>query len=166
MEPAHIATRAVFAYLVLLLLVRASGKRVVAEGTPFDFVLALVLGDMVDDILWGEAGAAKFVVAAGTLALAHTVLAWAQATSPAVARVVNLEPSLLVCDGTLVPSTLRAERLSEADVEALLRLQGLDRERWSEVAAARLEEDGLSSVLLKPEARSVQRKDVTKLRRP
>jgi hypothetical protein len=74
-ELLHVAVRAAVAYLVLLALVRASGKRTVAQGTPFDFVLALILGDMVDDLLWGDVPAAGFVVAVGTLTLAHTLVA-------------------------------------------------------------------------------------------
>ena len=49
------------------ILVRLSGKRTVREGTSFDFVLALVLGDLVDDAVWSEVPMAQFVAAAGAL---------------------------------------------------------------------------------------------------
>jgi len=43
-----------FAYVFLLAILRASGKRTIAQGTTLDFVVALVLGDLIDDALWAE----------------------------------------------------------------------------------------------------------------
>jgi uncharacterized membrane protein YcaP (DUF421 family) len=45
MELHHIAIRAIFVYLVLLGLIRLSGKRTVAEATAFSFVLACILDE-------------------------------------------------------------------------------------------------------------------------
>lgn len=69
MDLGSIATRALAAYLFLLALLRLAGKRSVRQGTTFDFVLALVLGDLIDDAIWSEVPMAQFVVAAGTLLL-------------------------------------------------------------------------------------------------
>ena len=76
MDPLRIAVRAVFAYVMLLALVRISGKRTLKHGTAFDFTIALVLGDMIDDLLWAEVSAAKFVTATGVLVFVHTALDW------------------------------------------------------------------------------------------
>ena len=73
MDPLRIAIRALFAFILLLVLVRTSGKRTVKQGSPFDFAVALILGDLVDDLLWAEVGAAQFVIASGVLVLTHTV---------------------------------------------------------------------------------------------
>jgi uncharacterized membrane protein YcaP (DUF421 family) len=67
MDPLRIAVRAVFAYAFLLTMMRLSGKQTVAHGTTIDFVLALIFGDLVDDLLWAEVSGAQFVAAAGTL---------------------------------------------------------------------------------------------------
>jgi uncharacterized membrane protein YcaP (DUF421 family) len=67
MDPLRIAARVVFAYVVLMAMVRVSGKRMVRHASPFDFTLSLILGDMVDDLLWAEVDASVFVVAAGVL---------------------------------------------------------------------------------------------------
>ncbi|HEX7778038.1 MAG TPA: hypothetical protein VF424_02300 [Vicinamibacterales bacterium] len=69
MELASIATRALASYLFLLALLRLAGNRFVRQGTTFDFVLALILGDLIDDAIWSEVPMAQFVVAAGTLLL-------------------------------------------------------------------------------------------------
>jgi uncharacterized membrane protein YcaP (DUF421 family) len=71
MDPFRIVVRVVFTYIVLMAMVRASGKRTVRHASPFDFTLTLILGDMVDDLLWGEVDASVFAVAAGALVMVH-----------------------------------------------------------------------------------------------
>ena len=71
MDPLRIVARVVFAYIVLMVMVRVSGKRTVRHASPFDFTLALILGDMVDDLLWAEVDASVFVVATGVLMIIH-----------------------------------------------------------------------------------------------
>jgi uncharacterized membrane protein YcaP (DUF421 family) len=53
---------------------RLSGKRTVRQASPFAFTLSLVLGDMVDDLLWAEVNASVFVVGASVLLFVHTGL--------------------------------------------------------------------------------------------
>ena len=42
------------AYVALLILVRVTGKQSIRHGTTFQFVIALVIGDMVDNAIWAE----------------------------------------------------------------------------------------------------------------
>ena len=79
MDPLRIVARVAVAYVVLLVLVRLSGKRTVRQGSPSDFVVALVVGDLVDDAIWAEVGMPAFTVAAGVLTLAHAAIAVARA---------------------------------------------------------------------------------------
>ena len=51
-------------------MIRLAGKRSIKQGTAFDFVLALICGDLVDNLLWAEVGAAAFVTALSTLLVA------------------------------------------------------------------------------------------------
>jgi uncharacterized membrane protein YcaP (DUF421 family) len=63
MDPLRIAIRALAAFLFLLALLRLTGKRTIYQGSSFDFVLALVLGDLIDNAIFNEAPFAQFVVA-------------------------------------------------------------------------------------------------------
>ena len=74
MDPLRIAARALFAYVTLLCLMRVSGKRTVRHASPFAFTLSLILGDMVDDLLWAEVNASVFVIGAGVLLMMHVSL--------------------------------------------------------------------------------------------
>lgn len=74
MDPLRIIVRVVFAYFLLRTLIRLSGKRTVRQASPFDFTVALIVGDLVDDLLWAEVGAGMFIMAAGTLMFVHTAV--------------------------------------------------------------------------------------------
>jgi uncharacterized membrane protein YcaP (DUF421 family) len=74
MDPLRIAVRALFVFVTLLALVRCSGKRTVKQGSPFDFTVALILGDMADDAAFAEVAVSQFVIACGTLLTAHVLL--------------------------------------------------------------------------------------------
>jgi uncharacterized membrane protein YcaP (DUF421 family) len=78
MDPLRIVVRVVFAYLVVLVFLRLTGKRAVKHASPFDFVVALILGDLIDDALWAEVNASTFVVASGALFFVHTAFALAR----------------------------------------------------------------------------------------
>lgn len=73
MDPLRIAVRAAFGFLFTVAAVRLSGKRTVKQGDATSFVVALIIGDMFDDLFWAEVPAAQFVVGVGTLILLHTV---------------------------------------------------------------------------------------------
>jgi uncharacterized membrane protein YcaP (DUF421 family) len=71
-----LALRCLVAYLLLLILLRLAGKRTIRQATAFDFVLALTVGDLVDDAIWAEVPVAQFAVATMTLLLARLMPAW------------------------------------------------------------------------------------------
>jgi uncharacterized membrane protein YcaP (DUF421 family) len=166
MSLVHIAVRAAFGYVFLLALLRAAGKRTVVRGTAFEFVLALVIGDMVDDLLWGEVSAATFVAATAALTLAHTLVCWGKYWSPLFARVVEGSPRVIFSDGQPVWRGLRKEHVAEGELEELLRLLGVPRQRWGDVQSALLEDNGYPSLTLTGPARPAVRGDVARGRRP
>ena len=75
MDLLPIAARAAFVFAFYQVLIRVQGKQTVRQGTPFDFVLLLIAGDLVDDVIWGEAAVGVFVTAATTLFLARLITA-------------------------------------------------------------------------------------------
>jgi uncharacterized membrane protein YcaP (DUF421 family) len=71
MDPLRLVARATFGFVFIFVLVRLSGKRTVHQGDVASFVVALIIGDMFDDLIWAEVAASQFVVGVGTLLLAH-----------------------------------------------------------------------------------------------
>jgi uncharacterized membrane protein YcaP (DUF421 family) len=160
----RIALRCVFAYVVLLALLRASGKRTVAQGTPFDFVLALVLGDMIDDLLWADVSAARFTVAVGTLTFVHTLVAVACGWSERFERLVAGSPSPVLEAGHPRSDAPRGERISQKELALMLRLDGVAREQWPEVRCATIEVSGQPSVRREPWAEPAQKRDLARIK--
>jgi uncharacterized membrane protein YcaP (DUF421 family) len=74
MDPLRILARVLFAYVMLLIMMRVGGKRLVRHASPLDFVLSVVLGDMIDDLLWADVDTSVFVVGAGALVMIHIAL--------------------------------------------------------------------------------------------
>jgi uncharacterized membrane protein YcaP (DUF421 family) len=83
MAPLRIAARCVFAFGFLLLLVRLAGKRSVKHVDPFDFILVLIVGDMIDDALWSDVPLAQFIVGTSTLVVTKLALTLLAGRSPA-----------------------------------------------------------------------------------
>lgn len=165
MELHRIAIRALFVYLLLLGLIRLSGKRALAQATPFDFVLSLILGDLIDDALWAEVSAAQFVVATGTLALVHLLVSWSTSRREWIDRVVNGQPAPVILDGRPYRRGLRRERMSDRELACEARHHGLEAERWPRVQAAHIEASGALSVLEAAWARPAQRRDAAAVRK-
>ena len=76
MDPARIVVRVLFVWVFTLALLRVTGKRSIKQGDLASFVVALILGDMFDDVFWAEVPASQFVVGAGTLVLLHLLVAF------------------------------------------------------------------------------------------
>jgi uncharacterized membrane protein YcaP (DUF421 family) len=71
MDPARIIVRVVFSFVWALILVRLSGKRTIRQGDVPSFVVAVIIGDLFDDLFWAEVSVAQFAVALGALVSAH-----------------------------------------------------------------------------------------------
>lgn len=164
MEIYRIAVRALFTFVFLLLLVRLSGKHTVSEGKIFDFVLALILGDMIDDALWADVPASQFVVASGTLVLAQIATAIAGYFSKPAEIALEGTPTVVMRDGKPVTTGLLSERMCESDLEALLRLEGLERNDWGRIRVVYVENMGELSVLLHEWAEPVPKRDRERLK--
>src|SRR5688572_32716737 len=121
MEYERLVLRTLFAWLVLHQLFRYAGKRTVTSiggagnRSGIDLMLALIVGDLIDDLLWAEVPGAQFVVAAGTLVLLHLTLAIMRSRIDLVRRAVEGVPVRVVGLGQPIPSAMRAERLSRRE---------------------------------------------------
>jgi uncharacterized membrane protein YcaP (DUF421 family) len=157
----RIAVRALIAYAYLLYTTRASGKRVVGEATPFDFVVSVLIGDLVDDLLWAEVAVPKFGAAVGSIFVCDAIVKIGVHRSAAFLRLVNGAPTEVVRDGREDRSALRSEQLGELDLAHLLRLDGI--EDRGDVHRAFVERDHELSVLRTPRAEPAQRQDAPRV---
>jgi uncharacterized membrane protein YcaP (DUF421 family) len=152
------AARAFAVYVFMLIVIRALGKRTVGNFSAFDLLVALMLGEVVDEIIYADVrflqGAIAVVVIAG---LAYTD-SWLVYFGHGFERLLEGTPSVVVRDGEFDRRGMRAERMTEREVLAHLRTQGIQDMR--EVRRAIVETDGTVSVLLESWANAARKADV------
>ena len=148
-------------YVYLVAVLRLSGKRVLAHGTPFDFVAAISLGDMPDDVIWGEVPVAQGLVAMGTLILLHLLVIYAGYRNLRFDRLVAGTPASLIADGAVIEAMGARERVNEDEVRAMLREQHVEDPR--EVEEAVLEPSGTLSVLKRHRSKPAEGRDRSRL---
>ena len=154
----HIVVRAIVAYAYLLFITRISGKRVISQATPFDFIVALLLGDLIDDAVWAEVSVAKFAGAVGSIMLCDALTKLGAFHSLGFFHLVNGYSHAVVRDGHKDDDELRRQQLNEADLTHLLRKKGID--DWDEVHIALLERGHDLSVIRNPEDEPATKKDL------
>jgi uncharacterized membrane protein YcaP (DUF421 family) len=154
---ASVVLHIIVAYVYLLTVIRLAGKRVVAEGTPFDLVVAFIVGDMPDDMIWGGVPVAQGLVAMGAVISIHLIVTYAASRSEAIHRLVASAPLAVISQGTPVRRAQARERVPDAELQALLRAQEV---KTPEVALALLEPEGVMSVRRSESARAATRRDL------
>jgi uncharacterized membrane protein YcaP (DUF421 family) len=157
-ELALTAGRGVLVYAVMLLVIRVLGKRTVGNFTAFDLLVALMLGEVVDEIIYGDVSLAQGLVSILVVAGAKYLTTWITCRSETMSRILEGAPRPLVKNGELQRDGLRAELMHPKEVMAALRLQGVTDLR--EVKLALMEVDGGVSVIREPWAEALQKRDL------
>src|SRR5688572_23879117 len=93
------AARAAAVYVLMLVVIRALGKRTVGNFSAFDLLVALMLGEVVDEIIYGDVRFLQgtvAIVAIGGLAYAD---AWLAYLSPGMESILEGKPTIIIRDG-------------------------------------------------------------------
>lgn len=137
-----------FCYLVILFVLRLSGKRTLLKMNAFDFIITVSLGTVFgnilinqDEVLWE--GLYIFCL----LLLFQFLSSYLSSRSALFSRILKAHPSLLFYDGTYYEDKMKKERIPKSEVLQAIREQGIG--KVEEVAAVILETDGTISVLPK-----------------
>lgn len=161
MEPHELlmtALRALGVYLLMLVVIRVLGKRTVGNFSAFDLLVALMLGEMVDEIIYGDVSISQGVVAIGVVAAAQYANEWLGYWDHGFDALLEGTPTLVVRNGVLDTKGMRAERMNAREVMAELRVLGIDDIR--EVKQAMVENDGVVSVVKEDWAEPVRKADL------
>lgn len=141
-----IVLRALFAFALITLLIRVMGRREISTMEPFDLVLLIVIGDLVQQgVTQSDYSLTGLVLAGGTFALLTTMVSYGVFRVARLRPLFRAEPLVLVEDGRLIERNLRRERITAEEVAAEVRmnqLSSLDEVRW-----AVLESNGKISVI-------------------
>jgi len=143
-----IVLRATFMFAAIFVLLRLLGKREMAEMTPFEVVLLVVMGDLVQQgITHSDYSVTGATLAIATFGFWSLVMNWVSFAWPRAERFIDGEPEVVVRDGELQPKMMRRNRLTRSEVESEMRHAGIA--RMADVAWAILETDGKISFISK-----------------
>lgn len=137
----ELLVRTTVIYWFLFLVMRGSGKRSLAELTPLDVVILVVMGDIVQQgVNQEDMSMTGAIVAVGVFAAWTLVGDWAARRWRTAKRLLAGEPVIVVRDGSILEERLRQERLTEDDVLTAAREHGYS--DLGHIAIGVLEDDG------------------------
>jgi uncharacterized membrane protein YcaP (DUF421 family) len=143
-----IVVRAFFAFLFVVLVTRVIGRRELSSLQPFDLILLIVLGDLIQQgVTQSDYSFTGLVLAGGTFTILTVGVSYLVYRFRPLRRVFEAEPLILVEDGKPVDRNLRRERMTIEEIAAEARLQQIPSLRA--VHWAVLESNGKISFILR-----------------
>jgi uncharacterized membrane protein YcaP (DUF421 family) len=136
----------VLAYAALVLLLRVSGKRTLSKMNAFDFVVTVALGSTLASMFVSK----DVALAQGVLGLALLIgLQWINTfiavRVKAYRRILKAEPTLLLYRGEFLHDAMKRERVSEDEILAAARSNGVA--EIQELEAVIMETEGSLSII-------------------
>jgi uncharacterized membrane protein YcaP (DUF421 family) len=146
-----IVLRATFAFFFVLLVTRIVGRRELSSLQPFDLILLVMIGDLVQQgVTQNDFSVTGLVLAAGTIAILTVVVSYSSFRFPRLRPVLDGEPVIVVEDGTPIERNLRRNRITLDELAAAARENGIG--SLGAVKWAVLETNGRISFLQKGDA--------------
>jgi uncharacterized membrane protein YcaP (DUF421 family) len=141
--------RTIAVYLAILVLLRAAGKRSMGQLSTFDFVVILLLSNVVQNAIIGPDNTlVGGLIGATILIAANFALVFFAFLNPRLERDIRGREAVLVAEGQVQQNVLRREMITSSELDAALRRQGYNGVTGVESAA--LEPEGTIAVKPKP----------------
>ncbi|WP_217914675.1 DUF421 domain-containing protein [Miltoncostaea marina] len=141
-----IILRAAAVFVLLFVVTRVIGRRELGEMEPFDLILLIVMGDLIQQgVTQSDYSFTGAVLAISTLALLTVAVSYASFRWRRVRPLLEGEPIVLIHDGKPVDANLRRERINLEEIEAQARLQQVA--SLDDVRVAVLETSGQISII-------------------
>jgi uncharacterized membrane protein YcaP (DUF421 family) len=118
--------RTVFVFVLILIITRTVGRRELSSMEPFDLILLVVIGDLVQQGVtqsdYSLTGATTVIVTMATLVVATAYLSF---RFKRLRPLLEGEPTLLIADGRVLEGNLRRQRMTVDEVRAEARQQSI-----------------------------------------
>jgi uncharacterized membrane protein YcaP (DUF421 family) len=129
-----IVIRAAVAFLFILFLTRIVGRRELNTLEPFDLILLVTIGDLVQQgVTQNDFSVTGMVLATGTIGVLTVVFSYLPWRFQVLRPVLEGDPVILVENGKIVEKNLKRQRLTQEEIAAAARLQNIDsieKVRW------------------------------------
>lgn len=141
-----LVVRAAVAFFVIFLVTRVVGRRELSTMEPFDLILLIVTGDLVQQgVTQSDYSITGAITVIATITLLTVALSYLSFKVPRLRPVLDGEPLVLVQDGAPIERNLRRERITIDEILAEARLQQIA--ALSDVRFAVLETNGAISFI-------------------
>ena len=130
-----IVIRAAVIFVFVYLLTRLLGRRELSTLEPFDLILLVVVGDLVQQgVTQNDESLTGALLAISTIGLLTVALSYVSFRFKRMRPILNGEPIVLVEDGEIIEANLRRQRLTREEIGAEARLEGIaaiEEVRWA-----------------------------------
>jgi uncharacterized membrane protein YcaP (DUF421 family) len=130
-----IAIRSLVAFLFVFAVTRVVGRRELSTLEPFDVIMLVVIGDLVQQgVTQSDYSVTGSVIVLSVVTLMTALFAYLNFRFPKLRPWMEGRPVVLIDNGSVIEPNLRRERLTVGEVEAEARQQqiaSLSRVRWA-----------------------------------
>ena len=144
-----LVVRAAVAFVLVYLITRVVGRRELSSLQPFDLILLVMIGDLVQQgVTQNDFSVTGAILVGGTIALMTVAVSYLSFRFPRLRPALDGEPVIVVEDGKPIERNLRRNRITLEELAAAARqnqLASLDDVRWGV-----LETNGSISFIPKP----------------
>jgi uncharacterized membrane protein YcaP (DUF421 family) len=138
--------RALVIFAFIYLLTRVVGRRELGSAEPFDIILLVVVGDLVQQgVTQSDYSLTGAVLVISTFTLLTVLVSFLSVKVPALRPVLDGDPLILVENGKPNTANLKRQRLDLGEVLAEARLQQVT--RLEDIRWAILESSGQISII-------------------
>src|SRR4051794_35418507 len=119
-----LVVRTAYVFVLIFAVTRAVGRRELSSMEPFDMILLVVIGDLVQQgVTQSDYSLTGATTVIATLGLLTVATAWLSFRFVRLRPLLEGEPVVVVADGRVLERNLRRQRMTVDELEAEARLQ-------------------------------------------
>lgn len=130
-----IVIRAAIAFSFIFMLTRIVGRRELGTMEPFDLIVLVLVGDLVQQgITQSDYSLTGLILAAGTIALLTVFVSYLSFRFKRLRPLLDGEPIVVIQDGKPIEQNLRRQRITLEELQAEARMQqiaSLEAVQWA-----------------------------------
>ncbi len=130
-----VVLRTIVVYLLILFFTRVLGRRELSQLQPFDLILLVVIGDLIQQgVTQNDLSLTGVVLILSTIGVLQVLVSFFVYRFQRLRPLLNGEPVVIVQDGKPIERNMRRERITIDDVAEQARLnqiESLDQVKWA-----------------------------------
>jgi uncharacterized membrane protein YcaP (DUF421 family) len=130
-----VVLRSIFIFVFIWALMRVLGRRELSGLEPFDLIILVVIGDLVQQgVTQQDLSVTGATLAVGTIGLMTLTFSWLAWRFPRMRPALDGTPVVLIEDGKAIDRNLRRERITIEEIAAQARIsqiESVDKIRWA-----------------------------------